>query len=149
MLRIEKERSGGLTLASYQVHIRLLSHPLSPQQGRGENMMKSSWVKIMTGRSFTRCHHWKNRLDLGKINLLPFKNSKLTRNKKLNASFPHCLPFLQGPASILTLLPPHPLPEQHRGMGNWVCGQLMTLCFCCPFLLTLFSCSSVGCLHRM
>jgi len=40
-----------------------------------------------------------------------------------------------------------PPPEQRRGTGNGGCGQFITRCLHCSFLLTLFPCSSVGPFH--
>ncbi|KAK4832521.1 hypothetical protein QYF61_023853 [Mycteria americana] len=40
---------------------------------------------------------------------------------------------------ILYLLP----HQQCRGTGNGGCGQFITRCLCCSFLLTLFPCSSM------
>lgn len=43
------------------------SLPLPLHQQGGENTMKSSWVKIRTGRLCTNYHPGQNRLDSGKI----------------------------------------------------------------------------------
>ena len=45
--------------------------------------------------------------------------------------------------SFLTLLPA-PCPKQCRETRKRYCSQSITLCVCHSFLLTLFSCSSVG-----
>lgn len=41
----------------------------TPQQNRGENMMKKThyMAKIRTGRTFTTYHHRENRLSIGRL----------------------------------------------------------------------------------
>ena len=47
-------------------HPAAVSLPLLSRTG-GENMMKSLWVEIRTGRTLTNYHHAQNRLNLGKL----------------------------------------------------------------------------------
>lgn len=53
-------------------------------------------------------------------------------------------PFLPGSALFPTSVSSNP-KQCLRRMGNGGCGQSITAPLCCPFLLSLFPCSSVGC----
>jgi len=58
-------------------------------------------------------------------------------------------PFFLGSASLPIFFTSSPHPEWHRGMGNGGCGEFITRCLCCSFLLSgglliLCLCSSVG-----
>lgn len=56
---------GGLMVARCPPSSSSTPHP---QQVRGKNMKKSSWVNIKTGRSLTISYHRQNRLNLGNVN---------------------------------------------------------------------------------
>lgn len=60
-------RCGGLLLAGYQVPTQPFFLSLLSRTG-GEKKIKSSWVKIRTGRSLNCYCHRQNRFELWKIN---------------------------------------------------------------------------------
>lgn len=51
---------------------------------RGENRIKSMWVKARTGRPVGSYHHGQNKINLGKINLIwvKLKQVWIVRNKR-------------------------------------------------------------------
>lgn len=70
----------------------------------------------------------------------------MVRNKEENnnneVSFPLTCSFFKFTPSFPAPLPP--LHKQHRWMGNGSCDQSIKAPLCYSFLLTFFSCSSLG-----
>jgi len=87
-------------------------------------------------RSLTNYRHGQKRLDLEKKNFIYCQSngSRITRRKtKSWKHLPPIPPFFPGWTSLLNSLPPP--PQQCRGTGNGGCGQFITHCLCCFFLL--------------
>lgn len=136
--------AGSLWLEARYPPKRSVTHLLSWIGDRKYNKKLESWDRGRE-RSHISYHHGQNKLDLGKINLLPIKNrfgcwETKRKSKTLfpTPSFSQVFYFI-----LLTLIPP-PCPVVQ---GNGGCGQSVTIPLCWSFLLTLFGCSSVGPSH--